>query len=195
MSLLSDRDIGDFINQGRIGVDPYDPALLQPASLDVRLDNIFLLFDNHRYAAIDPSVEMPGLTRRHEVAEGEPLVVHPGEFVLGSTLERVELPGTVAARLEGKSSLGRLGLLVHATAGFIDPGFEGTITLEISNVASLPIKLWPGMKIGQLCFLGLSSVPDGLYGESRYASRYQGQDGPVASRSFESFYIYGGDDA
>ncbi len=186
--LLSDRDITAEIDAGRVVLDPYDPAMLQPSSVDIRLDRYFRLFDNHKYAVIDPAEDQPDLTRLVEVDPDEPFVLHPGEFVLGSVYETVTLPDDVAARVEGKSSLGRLGLLTHATAGFIDPGFSGHVTLELSNVATLPIKLWPGMKIGQLCFFRLSSAAEHPYGSERYGSRYQGQRGPTASRSFQSFH-------
>src|SRR5690625_1928738 len=156
--------------------------MIQPASIDVRLDRWFRLFDNHRYAVIDPADDQSDLTRLVEVARGEPFVLHPGEFVLASTFELVTLGDDVAARLEGKSSLGRLGLLTHSTAGFIDPGFTGHVTLELSNVATLPMKLWPGMKVGQLCFFALTSAVDDPYGSSRHGSRYQGQRGPTPSR-------------
>ena len=186
--LISDRDIRREIDEGRIGLDPYDPAMLQPASIDVRLDRFFRLFDNHKYPFIDPAAEQPELTRLVEVDASEPFILHPGEFVLGSTYEQITLPDDVAARVEGKSSLGRLGLLTHATAGFVDPGFSGHVTLELSNVATLPIKLWPGMKIGQLCFFQLTSPAEHPYGSSEYGSHYQGQRGPTASRSFSSFH-------
>ncbi|NNH06638.1 dCTP deaminase [Cellulomonas fimi] len=186
--LLSDRDIRAELESGRVGLDPYDPAMLQPSSIDVRLDRFFRLFDNHKYPVIDPSADQPDLTRLVEVSGDEPFVLHPGEFVLGSTFEQVTLPDDVAARLEGKSSLGRLGLLTHSTAGFIDPGFSGHVTLELSNVATLPILLWPGMKIGQLCFFRLTSAAEQPYGSAAYGSRYQGQRGPTASRSFQSFH-------
>ena len=186
--LLSDRDITAEIDAGRVVLDPYDPAMLQPSSVDIRLDRYFRLFDNHKYAVIDPAEDQPDLTRLVEVDADEPFVLHPGEFVLGSVYETVTLPDDVAARVEGKSSLGRLGLLTHATAGFIDPGFSGHVTLELSNVATLPIKLWPGMKIGQLCFFRLSSAAEHPYGSEKYGSRYQGQRGPTASRSFQSFH-------
>jgi dCTP deaminase len=155
--LLSDRDIRAAIEDRRVVLDPFDPAMVQPSSVDVRMDRYFRLFDNHKYAVIDPSQEQPELTRLVEVDGDEAFVLHPGEFVLASTFEVVTLADDIAARLEGKSSLGRLGLLTHSTAGFIDPGFSGHVTLELSNVATLPIKLWPGMKIGQLCFFRLSS--------------------------------------
>lgn len=186
--LLSDRDIRAELESGRVGLDPYDPAMVQPSSIDVRLDRYFRLFDNHKYRVIDPAAEQPDLTRLVEAEPGEPFVLHPGEFVLGSTFERVTLPDDVAARLEGKSSLGRLGLLTHSTAGFIDPGFSGHVTLELSNVATLPILLWPGMKIGQLCFFRLTSPAEQPYGSAAYGSRYQGQRGPTASRSWQSFH-------
>ena len=186
--LLSDRDIRAELDAGRVVLDPYEPSMLQPSSIDVRLDRYFRLFDNHKYPFIDPSQEQPELTRLVEVVPDEPFVLHPGEFVLGSTFEAVTLPDDVAARLEGKSSLGRLGLLTHSTAGFIDPGFSGHVTLELSNVATLPITLWPGMKIGQMCFFRLSSPAEHPYGSDAYGSRYQGQRGPTASRSWQSFH-------
>lgn len=186
--LISDRDIRAEIESKRIALDPYDPAMVQPSSVDVRIDRYFRLFDNHRYAHIDPSEEQPELTHLVEVAADEAFILHPGEFALASTYEAITLPDDVAARLEGKSSLGRLGLLTHSTAGFIDPGFSGHITLELSNVATLPIKLWPGMKIGQLCFFRLSSPAEHPYGSGVYGSRYQNQRGPTASRSFQNFH-------
>ena len=186
--LLSDRDIRAELTSGRVRLEPLDEAMVQPSSVDVRLDRFFRLFDNHKYAVIDPAQDQPDLTRQVEVAPDEPFVLHPGEFVLGSTYEAVTLPDDVAARLEGKSSLGRLGLLTHSTAGFVDPGFSGHVTLELSNVATLPIMLWPGMKIGQLCFFRLSSPAEHPYGSERYGSRYQGQRGPTASRSHLGFH-------
>jgi dCTP deaminase len=186
--LLSDRDIALELDAGRIVLDPSDPSMVQPSSVDVRLDRYFRLFDNHKYPFIDPAEDQPELTRLIEVAPNEPFILHPGEFALGSTFELIGLPDDVAARLEGKSSLGRLGLLTHSTAGFIDPGFEGHVTLELSNVATLPIKLWPGMKIGQLCFFRLSSPSENPYGSGPYGNRYQGQRGPTASRSFLNFH-------
>jgi dCTP deaminase len=186
--LMSDRDIRASIEAGIIGLDPLEMGLLQPSSIDVRLDRFFRLFDNHKYAFIDPSEQQDELTRLIEVDPTEPFILHPGEFVLGSTYEFVTLPDDVAARLEGKSSLGRLGLLTHSTAGFVDPGFKGHVTLELSNVATLPIKLWPGMKIGQLCFFKLTSPSEHPYGSEKYSSRYQGQRGPTASRSYKNFY-------
>jgi len=186
--LMSDRDIRAEIEAGRIGLEPLDMGLLQPSSFDVRLDRFFRLFDNHKYAYIDPAEEMSDLTRLVEVDPKEAFILHPGEFVLGSTYEFVTLPDNIAARLEGKSSLGRLGLLTHSTAGFVDPGFNGHVTLELANVSNLPIKLWPGMKVGQLCFFQLSSPSETPYGSAKYNSRYQGQRGPTASRSFYNFY-------
>lgn len=161
--------------------------MIQPASIDVRLDRFFRLFDNHKYAVIDPAVEQPGLTRLVDVGSDEPFVLHPGEFVLGSTHEHVTLPDDIAARLEGKSSLGRLGLLTHSTAGFIDPGFSGHVTLELSNTATMPIRLYPGMKIGQFCFFRTTSPAERPYGSGASGSRYHGQRGPTASRSHLGF--------
>ena len=185
---MSDRDIRASIEAGQIGLEPLDMSLLQPSSFDVRIDRFFRLFDNHKYAFIDPAEPQEDLTRFVEVAPDEPFILHPGEFVLGSTYEFVKLPDNVAARLEGKSSLGRLGLVTHSTAGFVDPGFNGHVTLELSNMAALPIKLWPGMKIGQLCFFQLSSPSETPYGSEKYLNRYQGQRGPTASRSYMNFY-------
>ena len=186
--LLSDRDIKAEIASGRVSIEPYMESMVQPSSIDVRLDRFFRVFENHRYPHIDPSQEQPELTREVSTIGDEPFVLHPGEFVLGSTYEVVTLPDDVAARLEGKSSLGRLGLLTHSTAGFIDPGFSGHVTLELANVATLPILLWPGMKIGQVCFFRMTSSAEHPYGSSVYGSRYQGQRGPTPSRSFANFH-------
>jgi dCTP deaminase len=186
--LLSDRDILAQIKAGRVACEPFHEAMIQPSSLDVRLDKYFRVFENHKYSVIDPSIEQSELTRE-VIAEGdEAFILHPGEFVLASTYEVITLPDDIAGRLEGKSSLGRLGLLTHSTAGFIDPGFSGHITLELSNVANLPVKLFPGMKIGQLCLIKLSSPAEHPYGSEKYGSRYQGQRGPTASRSFLNFH-------
>lgn len=186
--LLSDRDIRREIDAGRVQVDPFDVQMVQPSSIDVRLDRMFRVFENHKYPYIDPAVEQPELTRMVESPGDEPFILHPGEFVLASTYEVITLPDDVAGRLEGKSSLGRLGLLTHSTAGFIDPGFSGHVTLEFSNVATLPIKLWPGMKIGQLCLFRLESPAEHPYGSDVYGSRYQGQRGPTPSRSYLNFH-------
>jgi len=185
--LLSDRDILAEIEAKRIVVEPYESAMIQPSSIDFRLDRYFRVFENHRYPHIDPAADQSDLTREVEPVGDEPFILHPGEFVLGSTLEVVTLPDDLAARVEGKSSLGRLGLLTHATAGFVDPGFSGHVTLELANVATLPIKLYPGMKIGQLCFFRLSSPAEHPYGSAKYGSRYQGQRGPTPSRSYANF--------
>jgi len=185
--LLSDRDIRAQVDAGRVVLEPWDPAMVQPSSVDVRLDRLFRLFDNHKYPVIDPAQDQSDLTRLVDVGPDEPFVLHPGEFVLGATHEVVTLPDDVAARLEGKSSLGRLGLLTHSTAGFIDPGFTGHVTLELSNTATMPILLYPGMKIGQLCFFQLSSPAEAPYGQGARGSRYQGQRGPTASRSHVNF--------
>ncbi len=186
--LLSDRDILAELKSGRVVLEPFDEAMVQPSSVDVRLDRFFRVFENHRYPHIDPAVEQPDLTRLVQPDGDEPFILHPGEFALASTFEVITLPDDVAGRLEGKSSLGRLGLLTHSTAGFIDPGFSGHVTLELSNVATLPIKLWPGMKIGQLCLFRLSSPAEHPYGSSIYGSRYQGQRGPTPSKSYQNFY-------
>lgn len=186
--LLSDRDIKGEVASGRVGIDPFQVEMVQPSSVDVRLDRFFRVFENHRYSEIDPSTEQPDLTREVEVGADEHFILHPGEFVLASTYEVITLPHDIAGRLEGKSSLGRLGLLTHSTAGFIDPGFSGHITLELSNVANLPVKLFPGMKIGQLCLFKLSSNAEHPYGSAIYGSRYQGQRGPTPSKSWLNFH-------
>lgn len=184
--LLSDQDILAAVNAGEFTLAPFEPGLLQPSSVDVRLDCVFRVF-NHRHTHIDPSTRQDDLTVEVRVPEGKPFVLHPGEFVLASTVEVVTLGVQLAGRLEGKSSLGRLGLLVHSTAGFIDPGFSGTVTLELSNVAGLPITLWPGMRIGQLCLFRLSSPARYPYGSKVYGSRYQGQRGPTPSRAWKNW--------
>lgn len=186
--LLSDRDILAEIDAQRIRVEPYDATMIQPSSIDIRLDRFFRVFENHRYPHIDPAVDQSDLTRQVEPEGDEPFILHPGEFVLGSTYEVCSLPDDIAARVEGKSSLGRLGLLTHATAGFVDPGFSGHVTLELANVATLPIKLYPGMKIGQLCFFRLTSPAEHPYGSAKYGSRYQGQRGPTPSKSYANFH-------
>ncbi len=186
--LLSDRDIAAEIKAGRVQVEPFDPKMIQPSSVDVRLDRFFRVFENHKYEVIDPSIEQPDLTREVAVSPDDFFILHPGEFVLASTYEVITLPEDIAGRLEGKSSLGRLGLLTHSTAGFIDPGFSGHITLELSNVANLPVKLYPGMKIGQLCLIKLSSAAEQPYGSAVYGSRYQGQRGPTPSKSWLNFH-------
>jgi dCTP deaminase len=187
--LLSDRGLKWHIAAEALTITPFDESLIQPASIDVRLDKWFRVFNNHQYTHIDPSTEQADLTRLVEVKDG-PFVLHPGEFVLGSTLETVSLDASLAARAEGKSSLGRLGLLVHSTAGFIDPGFSGQVTLELSNVANLPITLWPGMKIGQLCVFQLSSPAEAPYGSGAAGSRYQSQAGPTPSRAWENWQTW-----
>ncbi|PRY32587.1 dCTP deaminase [Umezawaea tangerina] len=186
--LLSDRDLRKEVESGRLLLDPFDGEMVQPSSIDVRLDRFFRVFNNTKYTHIDPMMQQDDLTSLVETAADEPFVLHPGEFVLGSTFEKVTLPDDLAGRLEGKSSLGRLGLLTHSTAGFIDPGFSGHITLELSNVANLPITLWPGMKIGQLCLFQLSSAAEFPYGSKQAGSRYQGQRGPTPSRAYLNFH-------
>lgn len=186
--LLSDRDILSEIDQQRIKVEPYDESMIQPSSIDIRLDRFFRVFENHKYPHIDPAADQSDLTRMVEPEGDDAFILHPGEFVLGSTYEVVTLPDDLAARVEGKSSLGRLGLLTHATAGFVDPGFSGHVTLELANVATLPIKLYPGMKIGQLCFFRLSTPSLHPYGSAKYGSRYQGQRGPTPSKSYANFH-------
>jgi dCTP deaminase len=188
--LLSDRDLLAEVKAGMLQLEPFDVELVQPSSIDVRLDRLFRVFNNHLYTHIDPAVRQDELTAEVRVDDGEAFVLHPGEFVLASTLEVITLGDQLAGRLEGKSSLGRLGLLTHSTAGFIDPGFSGHVTLELSNVANLPIKLWPGMKIGQLCIFRLSSPAEHPYGSAVYGSRYQGQRGPTPSRSYQNWQVW-----
>ena len=185
--VLSDSAIRRLIESGRIGIDPYDPGLMQPSSLDVRVDRLFRVFRNSRYPFIDVKVDQSDLTELVEVGDDEPFILHPGEFVLGSTLERVRLPDDLVARLEGKSSLGRLGLLIHSTAGFIDPGFDGHVTLELSNVANLPITIYPAMKIGQLSFVQMTEPAERPYGTAGMGSKYQGQRGPTPSAYWRNF--------
>ncbi len=185
--ILSDRSIREEIELGRIEIDPFDDKDLQPSSVDLHVDRTFRTFHNQRYPFIDVKQEMTGLTELVEVPGDTPFILHPGEFVLGSTLERVRLPDDLVARLEGKSSLGRLGLLIHSTAGYVDPGWDGYLTLELSNVANLPITIYPGMKIGQISFFRLTTEAERPYGSSGRGSKYQGQRGPTASRFFEEF--------
>jgi dCTP deaminase len=185
--VLSDRTIRRLLGAGRIGIDPYAPELMQPSSLDVRVDRFFRVFRNSRYPFIDVKTQQEDLTELVEVDHGEAFILHPGEFVLGSTLERVTLPDDLVARLEGKSSLGRLGLLIHSTAGFIDPGWDGHVTLELSNVANLPITIYPEMKIGQLSFVQLTEAAERPYGSEGIGSKYQGQRGPTPSRYWQNF--------
>ena len=185
--ILSDRSIREALAAGRIVIDPLDEACLQPSSIDVKVSHLFRVFRNHSYAVIDVKKELAGLTELVEMKSDEAFVLHPGEFVLGSTLERVAIASDLVARVEGKSSLGRLGLLIHSTAGFIDAGFDGHITLELSNVANLPITIYPGMKIGQVSFMTMTTPADKPYGSGARGSKYQGQRGPTPSRYFENF--------
>lgn len=185
--ILSDRTIREEIKAGRIEIEPFDDTAVQASSVDVHVDNLFRVFHNARYPFIDVKQPMEDLTELVTVTGEEAFILHPGEFVLGSTRERVRLPDDIAARLEGKSSLGRLGLLTHSTAGFVDAGFEGHLTLELSNVANLPITIYPGMKIGQIAFLRLTTAADMPYGSKAAGSKYQGQRGPTPSRFFENF--------
>jgi dCTP deaminase len=185
--VLSDRTIRRLLEEGRIGIDPFDESLIQPSSVDVRVDRLFRVFHNNRYPFIDVREEQEDLTELVEVEDDSPFVLHPGEFVLGSTLERVTLPDDLVARLEGKSSLGRLGLLIHSTAGFIDPGWDGHVTLELANVANLPITVYPEMKIGQLSFVQLTEPAEHPYGSDGLGSKYQGQRGPTPSKYWQNF--------
>jgi dCTP deaminase len=185
--VLSDRTIRQEIEAGRLVFDPYEPAMVQPSSVDVRVDNRFRVFHNARYPFIDVRQPMEDLTELIEVGADEPFILHPGEFVLGQTLERVRLPDDLVARLEGKSSLGRLGLLIHSTAGFVDAGFEGNLTLELSNVANLPITIYHGMPIGQISFMRMDGPVENPYGSDATGSKYQGQAEPTPSRFYLNF--------
>ena len=187
MMVLSDRSIREQIKSGRIVIDPFKEDLIQPSSVDLRVDSKYRVFNNSRYPYIDVKAPMEELTELVTTEEDEPFILHPGEFVLGQTLERVTVPDDLVARLEGKSSLGRLGLLIHSTAGFVDAGWDGQLTLELSNVASLPITLYPGMKIGQISFIRMTTPADNPYGSSAVGSKYQGQIGPRPSRYWENF--------
>jgi dCTP deaminase len=185
--ILSDRTIREELAAGRIGIYPLDESCIQPSSVDLRLDRLFRVFLNHTAPVIDVKKDLSELTELIEIDDDDAFILHPGEFVLGSTAEAVTLPDDLVARIEGKSSLGRLGLLIHSTAGFIDAGFSGHITLELSNVASLPITLYPGMKVGQVSFLRMTTPADVPYGSSQVGSKYQGQRGPTPSRYWENF--------
>jgi dCTP deaminase len=188
--ILSDRTLREQLAAGRIVIDPLDESLIQPSSIDVRISNLFRVFRNHTRGVIDVKQDQTPLTELVEIDPCDPeaaFMLHPGEFVLGSTLERIAVPDDLVARIEGKSSLGRLGLLIHSTAGFIDAGFDGHVTLELANVASLPITLYPGMKIGQVSFMMMTTAADNPYGKGAKGSKYQGQRGPTPSRYFENF--------
>jgi dCTP deaminase len=185
--ILSDRDLRKAIDNGDIVIDPFDDACIQPSSVDVRLDRLFRVFRNHTAGIIDVKVDLTELTELIEIPADGVFMLHPGEFVLGSTEERVALPDDIVARIEGKSSLGRHGLLIHSTAGIEDPGWDGHVTLELANVASLPITLYPGMKIGQLSFMRMTSPADRPYGKGALGSKYQGQRGPTPSRYYKNF--------
>ena len=185
--ILSDRSIREQLDAGRIVIEPLDPKGLQPSSVDLRLDRWFRVFRNHMMSHIDVKANLEELTQLVEVGEDEPFILHPGEFVLGSTLERVAVPDDLVGRIEGKASLGRLGLLIHSTAGFVDAGFDGQLTLELSNVANLPITLYPQMKIGQISFQQMTTPADVPYGSGHLRSKYKHQQGPMPSRYWENF--------
>ena len=185
--ILSDRTLREEIAAGRIVLDPFEPANVQPSSIDLRVDRYFRVFRNHTAGVIDVKADMTGLTELVETPDDGVFMLHPGEFVLGSTLERVRVPDDLVARIEGKSSLGRLGLLIHSTAGFIDPGWNGHVTLELSNVANLPITIYRGMKIGQLSFVQLTEPSAHPYGSAGLGSKYQNQRGPTPSRYWQNF--------
>ena len=185
--ILSDRSILEAINDGRIIIEPFDKECLQPSSVDLHLDHRFLVFKNHTLGHIDVRKDLSNLTQEVSSSDDDPFMLHPGEFVLGSTSERIAVPEDLVARLEGKSSLGRLGLLIHSTAGYVDAGWDGQLTLELSNVSNLPITLYPGMKIGQISFVQMTTPAERPYGASELGSKYKGQEGPKASRYWENF--------
>jgi dCTP deaminase len=187
--VLSDRSIRGLIEAGRLVIDPFDPTAIQPSSIDLRLENRFRVFATTRLAYIDPRTDQPDLTQLIGVADDASFVLQPGQFCLGNTYEELHLPDDIVGRLEGKSSLGRLGLVIHSTAGFVDPGFRGRLTLELSNAAGMPILLYPGMKIGQLSLLQMTTPAERPYGSCELGSKYQGQDEPTASRSHLDFRI------
>ena len=185
--VLSDRSIKQALAEGRIVIEPLEESDIQPASVDLHLDRKILVFDNHQQPYIDVRESLERLSDLVEIPEDEPFILHPGDFVLGSTVEHIELPEDLVARLEGKSSLGRIGLVIHSTAGFVDPGWKGNLTLELSNLARLPITLYYGMKIGQISFLTLTTAAERLYGSESLGSKYQGQTEPTASRFHRDF--------
>ena len=187
--ILSDRSIREALAAGHIEIDPLEDSYIQPSSVDLTIDRFFRVFRNHTTGIIDVKENQEDLTELIELPEGssQPFILHPGEFVLGSTAERIKLPNDLVGRLEGKSSLGRLGLLIHSTAGFIDAGWDGHVTLELSNIATLPITLYPGMKVGQISFLAMTTEADVPYGSSKLGSKYKGQRGPTPSRYWENF--------
>jgi dCTP deaminase len=185
--ILSDRSLRTAIAEGRIVLEPFDERCVQPSSIDVKIGNLFRVFRNHTSAVIDVKKDLEELTELISIPEDGVFMLHPGEFVLGSTLERIAVPDDLVARIDGKSSLGRLGLIIHSTAGFIDPGFDGHITLELTNIATLPITLYPGMKVGQVSFMHMDSPAENPYGSGARGSKYQGQRGPTPSRYWENF--------
>ena len=187
--MLSDKDIKKSLESREIEISPLDLDYIQPSSIDLRVGSDFRVFENYKYSHIDPKAEQNDLTTLINSSQDEPFVLHPGEFVLGTTYEKVTLSNKVVARLEGKSSLGRIGLLIHSTAGFVDPGFSGYLTLELSNVANLPIKIYPEMRIGQISFYYLNSPSESKYGSDVYGSKYQGQEGPTPSKSHNDFEV------
>jgi len=188
--ILSDRTIREEIEKGNIGIEPYHPECVQPSSIDVHLANKFLVFNKEHHSLINLKEKQTDLMKLVEVKDGQPFILHPGEFVLGSTTEKVRMPNHIAGRIEGKSSLGRLGLLIHSTAGYIDPGWDGNLTLELSNVSPLPITLHPDMKIGQISFIRMTTEVDNPYGSEKLKSKYQGQEGPKESKFYQNFQTY-----
>lgn len=187
MCVLSDRTIKEQLASGRLRIEPFEEALLQPASVDLRLDRYFRVFHSTRRPFVDVREPADELTELHEIREGEPFVLQPASFCLGSTMETITLPEDIVARVDGKSSLGRLGLLVHATAGYVDPGWTGRLTLELSNQSQMPIALYCGMRIAQISFLTLTTPVERPYGSPGLGSKYQGQTGPTPSRISEEF--------
>lgn len=185
--VLSDRTIRKELDAGRIVIDPLGPGAIQPASVDLRLGHQFRVFRNSQIPFIDLKREYPDLTELVTIDDDNPFILHPGEFALAVTYERVTLPDDIVGRLEGKSSLGRLGLLIHSTAGYVDPGWDGALTLELSNVANLPITLYHRMKVSQISFLRLSEPAEHPYGSKEAGSKYQHQEGPTPSKYYLNF--------
>lgn len=188
MSVLSDRSIKKALAAGRLGIEPLDEQAIQPASVDLRLDSVFRVFKTSSRPYVDVARDVDDLTELVEISAEEPFVIHPGSFCLGSTLETVTIPNDIVARVDGKSSLGRLGLLVHATAGYVDPGWTGKLTLELSNQSQMPIALYYGMRIAQISFIELTTPVDRPYGSAELGSKYQGQTGPTPSRISREFF-------
>ena len=185
--VLSDKSIRELIGSGRLVIKPFEESLIQPSSYNIRLANSFRFFRNIKQAYLDVRQPVGDFMETVKMADDEPIIIHPREFILGETLEYFEIPRDLVGRLEGKSSLGRIGIIIHSTAGYVDPGFKGTLTLEISNLANIPIALYPKMKIAQMSFHFLSTPAENPYGSAKLGSKYQGQRGPTESKLFREF--------